>query len=428
MIELTLVDAFREVFKVRPVDVRSDDCLNLRHKHAGCRLCEEACPSAAITLSNGQPHLQARQCVNCGACLRVCPTDVFLLMSTPESELLSIHVDLPLHPLGLICSVHQSPDISHMPVQKVLRHQRCLAGFSTICLMELAADGDRPVWLDDSYCDRCPIGHAHKTIAQAVEAANLLLFGFRRTTSIYLQQEEKDTLASEPHTVRIVENGRPEVSRRGFFKMLGGRVQQQAADVIEYLPDSKQSGPVPVAERLPHRVPTSRRRLNARLANLFQTDAVPANDDVILATHIPYADVAINDVVCTACELCARFCPTASLRFATGGDGEDDSQTFALSFRANLCLDCHICVVVCPEDALNMAETVRVATLVENNWKDRAKGRLAECAQCQTPTRIKPEAEVVVCSTCRHDNGGGIYRPGSQADLISDLFDRMDED
>ena len=125
-----LIDAFRSLFKARPNDVRADDCLNRRHKDAGCRRCVDACPTPAITLAGGYPQLHEPQCVNCGACQRVCPTDVFVLPRSPEAGLLRTHIELSLEPVGLICPVQQSPQQSPMPVQKVIRHERCLAGFS----------------------------------------------------------------------------------------------------------------------------------------------------------------------------------------------------------------------------------------------------------------------------------------------------------
>ena len=45
----------------------------------GCRACEQVCNRGAITMSYDEegflrPSLNVAQCVNCGLCLKVCPT------------------------------------------------------------------------------------------------------------------------------------------------------------------------------------------------------------------------------------------------------------------------------------------------------------------------------------------------------------------
>lgn len=73
-------------FGGQPIHVQPDQCLNGRHKDAGCHRCVEACPTQAIALypqNDRSPHgpllpqLTSEQCVRCGLCLHACPTDVF---------------------------------------------------------------------------------------------------------------------------------------------------------------------------------------------------------------------------------------------------------------------------------------------------------------------------------------------------------------
>lgn len=40
----------------------------------GCGACVEACPTEAISLSEGKAQVDDEKCVDCGACVDECPT------------------------------------------------------------------------------------------------------------------------------------------------------------------------------------------------------------------------------------------------------------------------------------------------------------------------------------------------------------------
>ena len=59
---------------------------------------------------------------------------------------------------------------------------------------------------------------------------------------------------------------------------------------------------------------------------------------------------------CTACDACARSCPTGAIRTAPAGP---DRKTLALSYAA--CIQCRECVTACPEQAVSVSKGVEVA-------------------------------------------------------------------
>jgi Ni,Fe-hydrogenase III small subunit/Pyruvate/2-oxoacid:ferredoxin oxidoreductase delta subunit len=59
---------------------------------------------------------------------------------------------------------------------------------------------------------------------------------------------------------------------------------------------------------------------------------------------------------CTACEACARACPTSAIHTASAGTGK---KIVTLSYAA--CIQCRACVTECPEQAVSVSHTVEVA-------------------------------------------------------------------
>lgn len=59
---------------------------------------------------------------------------------------------------------------------------------------------------------------------------------------------------------------------------------------------------------------------------------------------------------CTACDECARICPTGAIQSGRAGSGQ---KTISLSYAA--CIQCRACVSECPEQAVSVSTDVSVA-------------------------------------------------------------------
>lgn len=413
-------------FGRRAPDVLPKRCLNTRHKNANCTLCLDACPVDAIQLTASAPitpQLQADMCIHCGICLAVCPTDVFSQPLVPETTLLRTHFELPAEQaVAIICPLHPQPQENAAPVEHVIRHQRCLAAFSEEHLLTLSADGQRTLWLDDSWCRRCPIGSVHNILLHTVQSTNALLKTFARAESIHTHTLNPAQLQAKPRSLPLTESSQPQVSRRGLFQALGKVVQQRASEVLENLPHQA-TDPLPVDQRLPVHLPPSRKHLNEHLAGLLPIppEHLPRDDD-LPAANIPYGQVQIDAARCSGCNLCARFCPTGALTF-TAATAEVDAETpvpFTLTFQTNLCLDCNICVIICPENALTLADAVPGEAIRHPQPQTLIADDLVPCANCGVPTRpLTPDAPAL-CYICRASQN-----TFNHADLLNDLLDKL---
>ena len=399
-------------------------CLNQRHRGAGCTRCVDVCPSAAIDLDGQRPALDPDLCIQCGACTVACPTDVFVQISPPEQTLTLTFQHLPPEtPLELICPLRPAAAQSQAPVAAIVRHQRCLAALSIPQLLDLSSQGNRPLWLDDSPCAGCPLATCHAQLLASVAAANELLAGFGRPPSLALHTTHADQLLAAPLDRPLLDGMKPQLSRRGFFGALRQMGQARVERALEEEAPPMLRPAVAVDQRLPRRLPHSRKELLAHLADLT-ADSAPPDDSLLSLESLPFASVTVDARACSACGLCARFCPTGALHFDGPGGGllrAGDDATYSLDFQARLCIDCAICQVACPEDAISFGDNLPLADLLIPEQQNLVMGALAACVSCGAG--VSEHLDPPRCHVCRQ--GAGSVAPlRDGAGLMADLLRR----
>jgi MinD superfamily P-loop ATPase len=382
---------------------------------AGCNRCVADCPVNAITLVDREPMLAEATCVRCGVCLHSCPTGVFHQPKEAEGQLIEATRPLTEQSVALVCALHPTPNATAAPVATIVQHRRCLAALAVDQLLALSADGVRPIWLDDGPCATCPLSATQESLQQRVASANALLQAFGRQASLILQSEQ-EVSTTEPERRPLIDAGNPPVGRRGLLAALGRTIGAQGSELRTATAESTDMRPL-ASVRLPQQIPSQRRALQGRL----QQWPLPSHN-VTAVADLPYAAVTINPAHCSACGLCARFCPTGALQFTTEGDH------FTLSFRAAICIDCRLCTVACPEHAIHLDDSLAVAALVNEEWLPVVTGQLMPCAQCDVPTVTTAaqaeESTPVRCYSCRQ--GAGLVQPlRDEAGLMADLLRQL---
>jgi ferredoxin len=146
---------------------------------------------------------------------------------------------------------------------------------------------------------------------------------------------------------------------------------------------------------LDHYIPAQRQHLAYALRRVARNPAA-----LVPTSALPIADVLITDA-CTACGLCAQFCPTEALSFVS------DDEYYVLNFSAALCLgkDCSLCVIGCPTDAVVFGQEVTVEELLSTRPRPVKAGRLAPCIQCGGLTDVPVDADETpdtpLCYVCQ---------------------------
>ncbi len=399
-----------------PPRVMGGRCLNVRHRARDCRICVEACPVNAISVPrqagvDAEPVVLDRDaCVRCGLCLNVCPTGVFAQTEPPESKLHQAIDRSSSQVIELACPRKEPPDLSRVPEAGVVQTPRCLAALSVPTLLELATGG-KTLWLNDSICHTCPIGGARQTIEQTITVADRWLQVMGHASAIRSFLDAADELVEEPTVRPVMRGDRPVLSRRDFFKSLTGRTAQAMGGFIgdREGPRPGESGSAPpegphanredtekrTGQRLTHHIPARRQHLASALRRLTPDPMIQ-----VPTAGLPIADVTVSDS-CTACGLCAQFCPTEAITFLS------DGEYYVLHFSAALCLgeDCSLCIIGCPTGAVRFGQEVIADELLSTQPRPLKAGRLAPCPQCGAPTHAPAEddqsAEVPLCYICQ---------------------------
>jgi ferredoxin len=209
--------------------------------------------------------------------------------------------------------------------------------------------------------------------------------------------------------VSLYDGAQPAISRRALFMRL--RPAQAGEDEAPVIDNLLQRG-APLSARLPQQAPISRQRLLAALYGL------PANRNGEFATaRTAFGAVDVDAQRCSACGLCARFCPTGALQFA------QETGQFSLSFRAAACIDCSICIAACPEDALRMEGFISLDLIVRDAVVPCVTGSLGACAICGVATRTDGNVHAAPCHACRQ-GAGAVTSLCDEAGLMTDLLRR----
>ena len=411
MIDLDKLAELEDLWRGSAPGVTGARCLNVRHQARDCRICVEACPVEAISIPNRASGgaeaivLDQAACARCGLCLNVCPTGVFVQPEPPESRLGQVVARSPGQVIELACPRKEPPDLSQVPGASVVQTPRCLGALAVPALLELTTAG-LSLWLNDSICHSCPIGKAHGIIQRNVASANrwLEVMGGAPAIRSYLTNAEE--LADTPTSRPVIHQDHSVMSRRDFFRSLTGRKEPAAAGAIAPSGAGRSDEPAPspspgthaeggVGQRPPHFIPAQRQHLARALRRLGSDPeaCVPTAD-------LPIADVRITDA-CSACGLCARFCPSEAITFLS------DGAYYVLHFSAALCLgeECSLCSIGCPTDAVRFGQEVTADELLSTQPRAARAGRLAPCPQCGALTHAPNEgdepAEVPLCYVCQ---------------------------
>ncbi len=388
MLESTMLTQMLSRLDDCPIILSVERCLNRCHKDAGCHRCIDLCPKQAISQLE-DIAVDSENCVACGLCWRVCPTEVFALKSVDDRRLLAQLCSLLSQGkcLEVACSRAVKAKALRSNCQGVLE-LTCLGQLSSALLIGSIVAGAEAIWLNDSLCHECELGGNLTVIKETVTTTQNLLRVFGREQSVFSYRDSTGLLSDEgaSRATMKVRAEEPLLSRREVFHSLGSRAAHKLTEMTSNLMEDILSTGT-TARKLEQRLPAQRLLLARLLLKLGE----PSMDSSNLA-RLPVAEVKISEQ-CSACGLCSKFCPTGALK----GEASDDD--IRLTFTTIYCIACGICRKVCPSDAIKLSYEIDTTRLIDQESKVLLYCELAPCTICGAS--CASDGPEPLCFVCR---------------------------
>lgn len=347
-------------------EFRRERCTRYRFKYSECSRCQDACPHAAIQLSDEGVSLDPVKCRECGLCVAACQTEALVTEKLPHIQLLK-QAGAKAEGFSIACTPSQAEGDATVP---------CLGALDATVLAYLSARKIKLELRGAWYCDTCP----HGTQGQA------MLAYARDGLAILREQAEghwSDIVFAEPPEAQAKPTA-VNHARRQMFRQVFGRAMDEA------LKDTP-AAPVPFrAVRVAAPTSTIRRELLQIVWPRKEAGEFSLDDT------LPVSRFEVNDT-CNQCELCVRVCPTGAIGLL------ETDEAWRLTFQFNRCVGCDVCIEACQPHALMRQTSVPIATGLSKEptiLRNRPKQRCTRCDRFFMPARPTE----TLCQICDDDD------------------------
>lgn len=350
-------------------EYRATRCTRYRYRYSECSRCAEACPHEAVELSDEGIRISASACRNCALCAAACPTEALLADNLPRIEVLKRTAKLP--EVTFACAPSELNGDEIVP---------CLGGLDAAMLAYLTSRGVAVTLAGTQHCAECSHGvRGEARLGLHLEAVEALrgIVGSQKWAEISVPDEGETEPGKAGH----------DPSRRHLFRRFVGRGADQLTRPIS----ATEVQPVPLkAIRFAAPFSTAGREL---LQILFE--AAPQDHVPLPAYPALYAAKVGIQPGCTACEACARACPTGAMQIRESG------TAWELGFQFSRCVGCGVCVEVCQPHVLHFQDEMESLAKASEPVTLHALGK-QRCTRCDR-FFISP-APAEICPICEGDD------------------------
>ncbi|AXR82223.1 4Fe-4S binding protein [Natrarchaeobaculum sulfurireducens] len=309
-----------------PVAVDASRCTVGRRGTAGCRACEVVCPHDAVAISSdgdGSVTIDADACTDCGVCLGACPTEAITSPRAPSLGRLGKATRSALETVSSGGS--RLPFVGSDPEPVVIAFT---ARSVLPAVVEAAVDGPPTVPIPVPNAGRVPAAQLLGTVAAGAGGV-----------AVVADPDEAAAAVDEP----------TEAARATLEDLAGDAPVERVASAD---PATVAATLEAVARDEPLVDDPDPILAHGTTASALSAGAVDAlTDGPQTGVSVPaLGSISVDADACTLCGACDNLCPTGAI-VQHGAD--------ALSVDPAACTGCGICVV-CPEDAIEVDETVDV--------------------------------------------------------------------
>ncbi len=363
---------------------RSKLCAHSRNERVGCNACVEVCSAQAISslaTEGGGIRVEPHLCVGCGACTTVCPSGA-LTYATP------------------------SPDHQGRRLRTLLQTYRRAGGAAPALLLHSQGAGSRRLNALGRAARVSPSVRGVPARVLPVDVwhtasvgLDLWLAAFAYGASdvwLLLTDEEapdyRKALAAQAEVANALMEG---LGAAGRVRLLLSRDDDDLARL-----DAALQAPPAAAATVP---PASfavqaDKRATLELAIDHLLSQAPARADAIAlpAAGSPFGSITVDTGKCTLCLACVGACPESAL-----GDNPERPQ---LRFIEKNCVQCGLCEITCPEQAIRLQPRLWLADEGKARKQPRVLNEVEpyRCIRCGKPFGTLKAIEAMIVKLAGH--------------------------
>ncbi len=341
-------------------------CVRTYYRYSSCQKCIDVCPKEEVLyIENDKIKINEENCIHCGACLGVCPTEAFSLKGFSPKELFENMVE---NGENLISCKLNVP---------------CASAVDSQYLVSLALKNETDIIVDIGYCETCEIGNLKDRIQQIAEESNYIL----ETLEVPYRVKLEPVKYEKPEEEKKKEERRSFLKR--FAKQTAGLTFWAMMPVMPEISEEENQEEEEVYKNLVEEKVVPDKRVI--FVKTLKESGIDLKDKYLEVDRISFtSEKWIDNKKCTNCYICYHMCPTGALK--------EGDQKLSILFEPALCVKCRICHEMCPEDCLHLAEKLELDTFV-NKVEVLAEHVMIPCEECMMPFSYKGDS--TICPRCR---------------------------
>lgn len=339
---------------MNPITLDYASCVLTTNRSAGCTRCADICPAEVITISEEGLSYRPADCIACGACQGVCPTESFRIEGFSHENFTTAFV--------------QSDD----PLLSCKKNVPCLAALNGEYLISLALEKRSDIILDTGHCEGCELSfHVMGHIETSVNEANHFLESFGIESRAVLEATRYEG-ESEKNT--------KELSRRDLLSKFSVKEAYRAKLQFDKRVEASMEEVVTAGSGDYSRAKVKEKQLPFRRALFVEaTRRLEGDPEAVLeASTMPFITAkSIDKKSCTNCGICYHICPTGALL------GEKFGGKIAFDFLK--CVACNSCHDSCTEHCLHKRDEFTKGMFTEPKRERLATFFMRQCPDCGMP-------------------------------------------
>ncbi|WP_242661457.1 ATP-binding protein [Alkaliphilus metalliredigens] len=327
-------------------------CLYQRNQAEPCRICQDHCPSEAISLTKSCVEIDEEVCKGCGICKSTCPSQAITLKEFGEEKNLQ---NLNPNEVVLIgCKQETSEGNILFP---------CLNGLHKeyLVILMLLMKGKR-IYFNVSQCENCYIEKGCHYFIQALTKAETVINGLGMDANISLIYHKEDLPS---YTTQVM-------SRRELFTLFKDGSVHMTLDATSSILGKNNVK-------------------DFRTRNLL-VDMLKEENDLNKEAPHHFESLFTTwslDSKCNGCGLCEAVCPWKAWQI-------ERSDEVNISHHARRCRSCTLCHELCPQKAINK-DAFSLNLLAGAAVKTTIP--LVKCHNCNKKY-VQKTSEQQLCNTC----------------------------